>query len=396
MATLMQGFPPAKESQVDLSNWRKAPFNRWAFSHVCEIVPSAIIDNDRDEFTPFEARMQDLSDFSLQENGGELKFDDWLEQTYTDGIVILRKGKLVYEKYFGELKPNRPHILMSVSKSVLGLLYGIVAQRQNLNLNTLVTDILPEVKDTAYAGASLRDLLDMRAGVEFDENYLASSGKIIAYRKAQGWDPFLPCDEKTNLREFFGTLKESDGGHNERFHYASPNTDLLGWAIERVTSVRYTDLLSELIWQPLGAQEKAYITVDSTGAPRCAGGLNCTARDMARLGRLFVTQGTANGRQIVPPQWLKDILTAGSREAWDGGDFYEFYEKRPMHYRSKWYVERGEHPLVFGLGVFGQNLFIEPQSDLVIAKFSSQPLPLDAKFNSLTHRGIDRLREILR
>lgn len=390
----MQGFPPQQEGQVNLSNWRKPPFNRWAFSHVCEIVPSAIIENG--ESSPLPVKEADLSAFVLHEDGGDLTLDAWLSKTYTDGIVIVHKGNIVYEKYFGELKPNRPHILMSISKSVLGLVYGIVKESKGLDVNTLITDIIHEVKGSAYDNATLQNLLDMRVGVEFDENYLATDGKIIAYRKAQGWDPLTQNDQKISLREFFATLKETDGEHNQRFHYVSPNTDLLGWAIERITDKRFVDLVSELIWQPLGAEQNGFITVDHIGSPRCAGGINFTTRDVARLGRLFVTNGVANGKQIIPESWIQDILHNGDKEAWNCGDFFEFYQQKSIHYRNKWYVEHGDHPMVFSLGVFGQNVFIEIDSDLVIAKFSSQPLPLDMEFNALTHRGIDKLRAMLR
>ncbi len=271
-----------------------------------------------------------------------------------------------------------------------------LAQTRELDVNSRIDSIIPEIKDSAYQGATVRHLLDMRVGVDFDEDYLATAGAIIEYRKAQGWNPLAPGDSARNLRDFFPILTETDGSHGERFHYASPNTDLLGWVLERVSGKRFADLLSDLIWQPLGAEQNAYITVDRTGAPRCAGGICTTARDLARVGRLFVTQGRANGKQIIPAEWLEDILTAGDRQAWQDGDFFEFYEGASMHYRSKWYVEHGPHTMVFGLGVFGQNVFVEPENDLVIVKFSSQPLPLDQGFNSLTHRGINVLRGLLR
>jgi CubicO group peptidase (beta-lactamase class C family) len=103
---------------------------------------------------------------------------------------------------------------MSVSKSLLGLLAGIVVERGMLHLDALVTSIIPEVIGTAYDGATVRNLLDMRAGTKFDENYLVSSGAIIEYRKAQGWDPYLIGETPSDLRSFFCELGERDGQHN--------------------------------------------------------------------------------------------------------------------------------------------------------------------------------------
>lgn len=394
--TLMRGFPPKPEDQVTLGNWRTPPYNRWAFSHVCEIVPSAIIRNNPAQTDGLPEAPIEITGFELDENGKKMPLSEWLAETYTDGILIMCSGKIIYEQYFGELDRYTPHILMSVSKSLTALVAGILAGRGILDVDSRIDSIIPEIKDSAYQGATVRHLLDMRVGVDFDEDYLATSGAIIEYRKAQGWNPLTPGDSARNLRDFFPILTETDGGHGERFHYVSPNTDLLGWVLERVSGQRFADLLSGLIWQPLGAEQNAYITVDRTGAPRCAGGICTTARDLARVGRLFATRGRADGKQIIPAEWLEDILTAGDRRAWQEGDFFGLYEDAPIHYRSKWYVEHGLHTMVFGMGVFGQNVFVEPENDLVIVKFSSQPLPLDQGFNSLTHRGINVLRGLLR
>src|SRR5437762_12985417 len=144
----------------------------------------------------------------------------------------------------------------------------------------------------------------MRAGVAFDEDYLATSGPIVAYRKATNWVPLDPGEVPSDLRSFFRTMTERDGPHGGRFHYVSPNTDLLGWVIERATGRRYPDLISELIWKPMGAGGSAYITVDRLGAPRCAGGLCATVRDLARVGQLIVQGGACGRGAIIPEGWL--------------------------------------------------------------------------------------------
>src|SRR5262249_38306196 len=212
-------------------------------------------------------------------------------------------------------------------KSVLGLLVGILVERGALDLESPVTRWVPEVKNTAYAGATLRHLIDMRAGIFFDEDYLASAGPIIEYRKAQNWDPLKPGETPSDLRSFFSCLVETDGQHEGRFHYVSPNTDLMGWVIERATGERYADLVSKLLWRPMGAARSAYITVDRLGAPRCAGGFCATARDLTRLGLLVAQGGRYAGRQIVPSSWIEDIMTGGDSRAWDAGDFVKYFSK---------------------------------------------------------------------
>jgi hypothetical protein len=284
---------------------------------------------------------------------------------------------------------------MSVSKSVLGLLAGILAARGVLDTGKPVTDWVPEVERTAYRGATIRDLLDMRAGISFDENYLANAGPIIAYRKAQGWDPLDPGDKPSDLRSFYAALTEPDGSHHGRFHYVSPNTDLLGWVIERATGKRYADLVSELLWRPMGGGRSGYITVDRLGAPRCAGGICATTRDLARIGLLIAEGGRYDGKEIVPSSWIDDIRGGGDREAWDAGDFINYFPATPIHYRSKWYILHGTARMIFGVGVFGQNLFVDRDNGIVISKFSSQAAPMDEERIRLTMRGVEILRRHL-
>lgn len=394
--TLMNGFPPNPNDLVTLANWRKPPFNRWSFNHVREIVPSATVRCDRDAVTKLEASPASLSNFSVDWEGDRLDLDGWIDRTFTDSLVILKKGKVAFEYYAEGQDFATPHIWMSVSKSLLGLLIGTLVHAGQLKLDSQVRSIIPELKASAFAEATVRDLLDMRVGVSFDEDYHAADGAIIAYRKAQLWDPLEVGEAPTDLRAFFSTLTTRDGLHGDRFHYASPNTDLLGWIAERASGRRFPDLASDLIWKPLGAECDAYITIDRFGAPRCAGGFCAVPRDLARLGRLFVTSGNSEGRRVVPRDWIQDIVENGVSSAWKNGDFVDLFHGADMHYRSKWYVARGDNPLVFGVGVFGQNVFVDIVHDVVIAKLSSQPLPLDQGFNDLTMNGIEQIRAEMR
>jgi CubicO group peptidase (beta-lactamase class C family) len=389
---LMHGFPPAEATQVTLANWRTPPFNRWAFHHVREIVPSADIPNDPDRVWRLAAAPMDLGRLEIDPGLG---FEAFLEKTSTDALVILHRGRIVFETLRSGMTRDTQHILMSVSKSMLGLVSGILASQGRIDLARPVTDLVPEVADTAYRGASLRQLLDMRAGIAFDESHNIPSPAIIAYRKSTLWGPMDPGEAPTDLRGFYRTLTKSDGPHDGRMHYVSPNTDLLGWAIERATGERYADLMSRLFWKPLGAERSAYITVDRLGAPRCAGGYCATAHDLARVGQLIVQGGRRDSAEIIPAGWIEDVFAKGDRDAWDKGDFIPYYGDLPIHYRSKWYVRHGASPLLFGMGIHGQNLFVDRAREIVIAKLSSQPLPLDADMIQLTMRAVERIREFL-
>jgi CubicO group peptidase (beta-lactamase class C family) len=295
---LMTGFPPPEDGQVTLGNWPMAPFNRWAFQHVRELVPSTDIPNASGTIWTLPSTAADFSQFSFKYEAEQFDFDTFLGATDTDGIVVLHRGAAIVETYAHGMTPRTPHILMSVSKSLLGIVAGILSEKGILDLDQPVTTLIPEVANTAYARATIRNLLDMRVGIHFDENYLATSGLIIEYRKSHNWHPLEPGDVPTDLRSFYKRLKKHDGSHGDRFHYVSPNTDLMGWITERAAGVRYADLLSELLWQPMGAAHSAYITVDRLGAPRCA---NAALTEIdASLPALFRRQRRQRARRMAP------------------------------------------------------------------------------------------------
>jgi CubicO group peptidase (beta-lactamase class C family) len=391
----MNAFPPAASGQATLANWRNSPFNRWAFHHVREIIPTADIPNAPDNVWQLPVATTDLGDFSFQHGGEQFTFARALEQTETDGIVVLHKGKVVAEHYANGMNARTPHILMSVSKSLTGIIAGMLIDEGKLDPEAPVVGILPELSGSVYSKTTLRNVLDMRVGLQFDEDYLATAGPIVQYRKSTNWNPLAPGEQADDLRSFLSRMTDRacpDGGP---VHYVSTNSDLLGWILERVTRTPFADLLSHRLWQPMGAQSPAYITVDRLGAPRCAGGICTSTLDLALLGQLIVQGGARNGNQIISRSWIQDTLENGDPNAWNDGDLAPYLGDRPMHYRNKWYVLRGDRPLLFGLGVYGQNLFVDPANEMVIAKFSSQAPPLDKSMIALTLRFVEAMRDHL-
>jgi CubicO group peptidase (beta-lactamase class C family) len=395
MSELMAGFPAPTSGQVTLANWRTHPYNRWGFQHVRELIPTADIPAAPDDLFRLPPAAADLGGLAIADGrGGHMSLEAFLEATATDAFVVVHRGRLVLERYRSGMTAATPHILMSVSKSMLGLLAGILAEKGVLDVDAEAARYVPEIADSAFRGASVRTLLDMRSGLDFDEDYLATSGPIIAYRKSTGWNPLAPGEAASDLRSFLPTLKAS-GAHGGRTNYVSPCTDLLGWIIERAAGRRYADLMSDLLWRPLGAAYSAYITVDRLGAPRAAGGMCMTATDLARVGQLLVQGGRRGDRSIVPEAWIADIETRGDAEAWDRGTLAGYFGGRSMHYRSKWYVEHGATPLLGCLGIHGQHLYVDRRAQIVVAKLSSQAMPLDAEAIGLTGRAIDALRQHL-
>lgn len=374
---------------ADLSNWRSSPHSRWAFRNVPRLLPVADIAASSQPMPlpekPFAFERFGLGDGS----GGTLGFDDVLKATDTDGLVVLHRGCIVHETYRHGLTPHTPHIIMSASKSIVGLIAGILAGEGTLDIDAPVSAYVPEIAATAYAHATLRHLLDMRAGVVLDER------QARAYAIATNWEPLAATETPIGLSDFFRGLDVVPQPHGGPFRYVSANTDLLGWAIERATGQSFASLISERLWQPMGAEDRAFLAVDRDGLPRCTGGICATLRDLARVGQLMLAGGHHDGRQIIPRAWLDDIAEDGDRAAWAQGEFAAGFGGRTMSYRSGWYVVHDQPGMLFAMGIHGQNLFVDRANQIVIAKLSSQHLPIDPRVVGLTHRAVGEMRRCL-
>lgn len=375
-------------SEADLSNWRLPPFSRWAFHNVEKIIPVATVKAGGDPM-PLPSTPRDFSSFQVKSRGAAYDLKQMLAATAMDGIVVLCDGKIVFEDYANGTTADTPHIIMSATKSVTGLLAGLLTARGLLDPAAPVSDYVEEATLTPYQGASIQDLLDMRAGIRLDE------AAARQYALATGWDPAEPGEQAGDLHAFYRGLTAPPHPHGGPFAYVSANTDLLGWAIERAADKPFADLLSEFLWRPMGATHDALITLDPKGAPRCTGGLCMTVRDFARIGQVIADNGLRAGREIVSPRWIEDVARNGDREAWKAGEFAQGFAGMDMTYRNSWYVVNDAPPVLFAMGIHGQNLFIDRTNRIVIAKVSSQAQPVDYQTLPLIHRAVSEFQRLL-
>jgi CubicO group peptidase (beta-lactamase class C family) len=367
---------PFKRADISLANWRTAPFNGWTFQHVNEFVPTATITNRSPRGAP-ALGLAPLAGISVTyADGASASVEQHLDRSSTDCFLALRDGEPIADWNASHCDPEQPHIIFSISKSVTGLLAGIAAGDGLLDPDARVGAYVPQVAASAFGDARVRDLLDMTVSLDFDEEYLDADGAFDRYRRAMLWNPAHAGAPEEEMAGFLSTLPRAGREHGRQFYYASPNTDMLGLVIERVTGMRYAKYLRERLWVPMGATGNAYVTVDRAGNARAAGGVCVTLADLARLGQLVLDGGkAASGAQIVPRAWIDDIRTNGDRRAWVDGNFnYVFPEGR---YRSCWYDVGDGRGSFCGIGIHGQWLWADPTSRVVLAKFSSRAEPSD-------------------
>ncbi|MCP3446775.1 beta-lactamase family protein [Bradyrhizobium sp. CCGUVB14] len=363
------GFP---RSDVRLSNWRQAPWNVWSFRHVCELIPTARISATPGlvEEPPVDAESLLGEEFSV---GGErTTVADILQRTSTDALVVMKSGGIVADIHAPNFTLQSRHILFSASKSVTSIVAGVLHGDGLLDLDQRVPHYVPELKSSAYADARIRDVLDMRVSLDFEETYQDPRGDFARYRRAGLLEPVAPGQAAETLIEFLSSLKKGPGDHDGSFHYASPNSDVLGLVVERASGERFADLVTTRLWQPLGARQDAYVTVDAAGSARSGGGICMRPRDLARVGEMMRLGGVANGRNIVSPEWVRDTATGTPAGTWSAGKLAEWLPGGC--YRNKWYQRRSDSDAFFALGIHGQWLYVDPGAEMVVAKFSSQPV----------------------
>jgi CubicO group peptidase (beta-lactamase class C family) len=379
----------APQIPATLANWRLHPQSPWAFRNVDKLLPVAAIHAAAAQ-PLVEGRALSLDQLKIDWQDNQLSLAEVINTSNTDAFIVLHDGKIVAERYInGDAKTR--HIMFSVSKSVTAILCGALAGSGKLDPDAPVTTYVPEVANSVYGDCTVRHVLDMTVAINFVEDYLDPKGDFARYRVATGWNPPGAIPFTHGLHGFLATLKRGPGKHGARFDYVSPNSDLLGWIVERAGSASFADLVSRHIWQPIGAETDAYVTVDAEGAARAAGGICMTLRDAARFGNMLANHGRINGKQIIPTEWIDDIVDNGDPAAWQAGKMTHLFPNG--RYRSKWYVP-GDPPGAFcAIGIHGQWIFIDPNSKTVIVKQSSQPIPVDDPTEQLlytTYRAIVR------
>jgi CubicO group peptidase (beta-lactamase class C family) len=372
--------------QINAKNWYWGPGNHWSYQHTSRIFPSANIYRGNGPIAKLEYALRDLDEISFAHPATRQRMSiaQMYAATDTDAFLVMKDGKIVTERYFNGMKPEDRHLLMSVSKSVIGVLAGIIIDQGRLDPNALVTFYIPELKGSAYEGATVRNLLDMTVGMEFDEDYSSKTSDLYRLDEAAGWVERGPT-AASGLHEYLATLKKTHGTHGSEFRYISANTDAMGWVLERATNTDYADLVSKELWSKLGAERDAYVLLDGFQAAYADPGLNMTLRDLGRFSQMVLQHGLYNGRQIVPGHWIDDIRHGGDPNAWKKGPEYSYFRTLSGYdngsYRSYWYVADPRRGHITAIGLAGQLIVIDPSSNTIVVKFSSHATPAAGQYD---------------
>lgn len=371
----MVGFPPSVEKLImqPESDFFSFPKLRWTVCHIRELMPTKEVSRGIGSSILLEYEIDkniDSIKFNPLNSQKSMSWEESLLANYTDGILILHKGKVVYEKYFGCLNETNKHAAMSMTKSLTGLLAQILVAEKVLDDTLRVDSIIPELKNSAFGSATVREVMDMTTALDYSEDYSNPNADIWIYSKASSPLP-KPKDYKgpNGYFEYLQTVKQK-GVHGEAFGYKTINTDTLGWIISRVTNKDLTQLLSERIWSKIGAQQDAYMTVDAKGTPFAGGGLSASLRDLGKIGLLMLNEGKFNNQQLFPKEVVEEIKKGGDKKAFAKAG-YKTLEGGSYH--SMWWIFHNQNKAFAARGVHGQTIYVDPTAEMVIVRFASFP-----------------------
>ena len=376
----MVGSPPPPERQIRFADGSAYQFPqlRWSFANLAALVPTvAVSRSDGSSAALPRAERDDLDDllFTPLRSSSAMSWAESLAANYTDAVLVLHRGRIVQERYFGVMGPAQLHTALSVTKGVLGLLGEMLIADGTLDRQAPVADRVPELAGSGFGNATVGQLLDMSTALDYREDYADPRSGIWAHAAAGGVLPRPPAYRGPDGFRAFLQAVGPAGVHGQVFGYRTVNTDALAWVLERLTGLPLASLLSQRLWQPMGAEQDARFSVDRHGVAFAGGGLNTTLRDLARLGELLRLGGKVGDRQIVPAAAVQRLQRS---------DEPPVRVRRidvPMsgwRYRSMWWATHNAHGAFMARGVHGQALYIDPAAELVIARYASHPMPHNA------------------
>lgn len=416
----MAGFPPKKEkiiSAVD-GSFFNFPAIRYSVNHMREFFPTRIVEANREKphklkiklnnniddltFIPWSPISSSLSNgewksenqFFSETKESPMTIREFLNKNYVDGIIILHDGKIIYERYPAGLKQDGIHAAMSVTKSFIGLLASILIAEKTIKPEKLVTDYLPELGKSGFAGATVQQVLNMTTAIQYSEDYNNPNAEVWQY--SQAGNPFK--SEKytgpQNIYDYLETVKKiPKQEHGELFGYKTINTEVMGWIISRVTNMCVTELISKKIWIPMGASTDGLFLLDSAGKAQAGGGFSLNLRDMAIFGEMLRNRGKVGNKQVIPEEAVELVSKGGDQNAFAKSE--EYPRLKGWSYHNFWWITNNTHGAYMARGVHGQAIYIDPAAKMVIVRFASNPLSSNKYIDPISIPAYEAIAEYL-
>lgn len=327
------------------------------FRNIDRLFPTRTVHRG-DTVLALPASDQPFPEFSYSVDGQTYDLYDVLSMNRVSGLLIIRNGEILFEKYLLGNDEHTRWMSMSVVKSMTATLIGAAIQDGYIaSIDDPIVNYLPRFKGTAYDGVTVRHLLQMTSGVAWNETYTDPASDRRRMLDAQiGQQPGAILDLMAGLP------RAAEPG--TRWNYSTGETQVAGALVQAATGKPVADYLSEKIWSQLGMESDATWWLESPDGLEVGGsGLSATLRDYGRFGLFLLNGGVINGKQVLPEGWMAEASTPKVV----GGETVDYgYMLWPLHGNS-----------FAAIGIFGQFVFVDPDKNLVVAMWSAQPKPVD-------------------
>lgn len=371
--SLMVGYPPNPDRVVRFADgsYRQWPHSRWTANNIQELMPTSAVWRGAGDVSRLESSFVSLEGLAFKSlDGRQLSFQKALDETYTDGLLVLHKGRIVFEQYFGYCGPQVRHMLQSATKSLVGAITEDLIQEGILDRDKLVPHYIPELAGSAWGDATLGDVMNMQVAMKFDEDYGRLDSEIYTYMTSAGMIVPQPgYDGPVSFYQYLPRIQKH-GEHGKVFAYREPCINVQAWLLRRALNKSLVEIFEEKLWQPLGVERDAYFMLDGWGAETA---LCATLRDFARFGEMIRNLGKVGDRQILNPRGIEHIF--------GGGDMKKFAAGAPAVLKNGSYVSNfwmrhySDRIVPTARGAYGQFLHIDAKAEVVIARFGSAKSP---------------------
>lgn len=336
--------------------------SHYSFRYMSEFFPVGVIHKAT---TPYQFRVnpkKSIDNIIIKSKSDTLSLEGYLKKLHLGSLIVVHKGTIVYEKYFSML-PEDQHTLQSVTKVITSTLVTRLINEKKIDRDQSIEKYIPELKGSDWQGISVKDILNMRSGmdsasIDFESGpFTNPKHKNYQLESALG---LLPKADNTpgSVYKFIAGLKR-ESAPGLKAEYSNINTFVLGWLAEKVTGKKYADLVTEMIWKPMGASSDAYMCLSDKGIPWPHGGMSVTLRDLARFGMLYTkSEIAAKKESIISFVQLKEIFDAPPIDN----------PIAPFKWGYQWDLASDGIMVKGGFG--GQILLIHPEKEIVIAYFN--------------------------
>lgn len=351
-------------SSIDLTNWNEPANRNWSYRHTVDVLPyTRKIFRGQGPIHEFDVAPRDISSVNVSFRNRQMPLEEYLKESHCDALLVLKGNDIVYENY-RRMAPKDRHLCQSVSKTTICAVIGNLVAGGLIDPAKTVDTFIPQLA-SGFNGVAVQDLLDMNVALDFSEDFTDPDADIYEYEMLGGWHPDTGGQAGGILKYISELARDPDFQLDGATNYLCPNTDMLGFIIEKVSGRPFAEIFQDNIYRHIGAEADGYYATDALGGAICSGGMILRLRDLARYAQTFANLGIANdGTRVIPRTWIDDCLDTARGTTYYMGRDYQYHNQMTSNGRA-----------LCHLGVGGQMMYANTETKVVVVQFSTTSAP---------------------